>query len=107
MYISETVGSFLAHIPELSLSIPHERVIHSLREIIESTTDGNIAAFSRSLGLPKTTAWELIQGHFPPSLPFLLQLCYQFRLSLLQLLISDRAYQCSRTAYIARTNPKT
>jgi hypothetical protein len=89
MYISETVGSFLAHIPELSLSIPHERVIHSLRELIEATTDGNIAAFSRSLGLPKTTVWELIQGHFPPSLPFLLQLCYQFRVSLLQLLISD------------------
>ena len=89
MYISETVGSFLAHSPHLSLSIPHECVIQSLRELIEATTDGNLAAFSRSLGLPKTTLWELVQGHFPPSLPFLLQLCYQFRFSLLQVLIND------------------
>ena len=48
-----------------------------------------MAAFSRSVGLPKTTLWELVQGHFPPSLPFLLRLCYQFRLSLRQLLIMD------------------
>lgn len=45
-----------------------------------------MAAFARSLSLPKTTLWELVQGYFPPSLPFLLQLCYQFRLSLLQIL---------------------
>jgi len=77
----------LAHIPQLSLSIPRESVIQSLRDLIAATTDGNVAAFSRSLGLPKTTLWELVQGYFPPSLPFLLQLCYQFRLSLLQVLI--------------------
>jgi hypothetical protein len=88
MYISKIVGSFLAHIPQLSLSIPHVSVIRSLRELIEATSDGNIAAFSRNIGLPKTTVWELVQGRFPPSLPFLIQLCYQFRLSLLQLLIS-------------------
>src|SRR5713226_1836006 len=86
-YIAETVGAFLAHIPQLSLSIPRESVIQSLRDLIAATTDGNVAAFSRSLGLPKTTLWELVQGYFPPSLPFLLQLCYQFRLSLLQVLI--------------------
>ncbi len=97
MYISETVGSFLAHIPQLSLSIPHQCVIHSLRELIDATTDGNIAAFSRSLGLPKTTVWVLVQGHFPPSLPFLLQLCYQFRLSLLQLLISGEHIEPSES----------
>src|SRR5205823_2296508 len=56
------------------------------RNLISSTTEGNIAAFARNLRLPKTTLWELVQGYFPPSLPFLLQLCYQFRLSLLQFL---------------------
>lgn len=89
MYISEIVGSFLAHIPQLSLSIPRVSVICSLRELIEATTDGNVAAFSRNMGLPKTTVWELVQGRFPPSLPFLIQLCYQFHLSLLQILIGD------------------
>ncbi len=87
MYIAETVGDFLTHIPQLSLSIPRECVIQSLRDLIAATTEGNVAAFSRSLGLPKTTLWELVQGYFPPSLPFLLQLCHQFHLSLLQLLI--------------------
>jgi hypothetical protein len=89
MYISEIVGTFLAHIPQLSLSILHVSVLRSLRGLIEATTDGNIAAFSRNVGLPKTTVWELVQGRFPPSLPFLLQLCYQFRLSLLQILIGS------------------
>ncbi|MFL5627228.1 MAG: TniQ family protein [Ktedonobacteraceae bacterium] len=87
IYIAETVGGFLAHIPQLSLSIPRECVIQSLRDLMIATTGGNVAAFSRNLGLPKTTLWELVQGYFPPSLPFLLQLCYQFRLSLLQFLI--------------------
>jgi hypothetical protein len=89
MYISETVGSFLANISQISHPVPHECVIHSLRDLIEATMYGNLALFSRSLGLPKTTVWELVQGHFPPSLPFLLQLCYQFRLSLVQVLIND------------------
>jgi hypothetical protein len=86
MYRAETTGGFLAHMPQLSLSIPRECVIQSLRDLIAATTEGNMAAFSRSLGLPKTTLWELVQGYFPPSLSFLLQLCHQFRLSLLQFL---------------------
>ncbi len=87
MYIAETVGGFLNYMPQLSLLIPREGVIQSLRDLIATTAGGNIAAFSRSVGLSKTTLWELVQGYFPPSLPFLLQLCYQFRLSLLQFLI--------------------
>jgi len=74
--------------PQLPPAIPLKRVVQSLREIIAATTEGNVAAFSRNLGLPKTTLWELVQGYFPPSLPFLLQLCYQFRLSPLRLLSS-------------------
>jgi hypothetical protein len=87
MYIAETVGSFLAHVQRLPFSIPQGNFIQSLRDLIAATSDGNMAAFSRSVGLPKTTLWELIQGHFPPSLPFLLRLCVQFRRSLLQLLV--------------------
>lgn len=85
-FIAETVGDFLAHMPQLSLPIPREGVTKSLREMIAATAEGNMAAFSRNLGLSKTTLWELVQGNFPPSLPFLLQLCYQFRLPLLQVL---------------------
>ncbi len=88
IYIAEAVGGFLAQMPQLSLAIPREGVIQSLRDLIAATTEGNIAALARSLGQSKTTLWELVQGHFPPSLPFLLQLCYQFRLTLLQFLLS-------------------
>ncbi len=87
-YLAETVGDFLAHMPQLPLAIPRESVIQSLRDLIATTTDGNMAAFARSLGLPKTSLWELVQGYFPSSLPFVLQLCYQFRLPLLQILLS-------------------
>ena len=86
MYIAEMVGDFLSHISQLSQPIPREYAIQSLQNIITATTEGNMAAFSRKVGLPKTTIWELVQGHFPPSLPFLLHLCYQFHLSLFQIL---------------------
>lgn len=86
-YIAETVGGFLTHIPQLSPLIHREGVINSLRVLIAAITEGNMAAFSRNLGLPKTTLWELVRGYFPPSLQFLLRLCFQFRLSLMQLLI--------------------
>ena len=86
MYIAETVGDFLAHMPQLPLPMPQESFMQLLQNIIITTTEGNMAAFARNLGLPKTTLWELVQGRFPPSLPLLLHLCYEFRLSLLQLL---------------------
>jgi len=86
MYIAETVGDFLVHMPQLTLPMPQECFMQSLQNIIITTTEGNMAAFARNLGLPKTTLWELVQGRFPPSLPLLLHLCYEFRLSLLQLL---------------------
>ena len=86
-YLAEMVGDFLTHMPQLPLTIPHEGVIQSLRNLITTTTGGNMAAFARSLGLPKTSLWELMQGYFPPSLPFVLQLCYQFHLPLLPVLL--------------------
>jgi hypothetical protein len=73
--------------PQLPPAIPREGVLQSLRELIATTTDGNMAAFARSLGRPKTSLWELVQGYFPPSLPFVFQLCYQFRLPLLPFLL--------------------
>jgi hypothetical protein len=72
--------------PQLPLAIPREGVIQSLRNLIITTTDGK-AAFARSLGRPKTSLWELVQGYFPPSLPFVFQLCSQFHLPLLPLLL--------------------
>jgi TniQ len=86
-YLAETVGDFLTHIPRLPLAIPREGVIQSLRQLITTTADGNMAAFARSLRRPKTSLWELVQGYFPPSLPFVLQLCSQFHLPLLPLLL--------------------
>ena len=85
LYIAETVGCFLSYTSQLSLPIPRGDFVQSLQVLVSATTEGNVAAFSRRLGLPKTSLWELVQGHFPPSLPFLLQLSLQFRLPLLHL----------------------
>jgi len=63
-------------------------MIQALRDLIAAVSEGNVAAFARKLGLPKTTIWELVQGHCSPSLPFLLELCYQFHLSPLRFLSS-------------------
>ena len=87
IYIAEIVGAFLAYISPPSPPILPESFIKSLQQIIAATTEGNIAAFSRYLGLPKTTIWEMVQGRFPPALPFLFHLSLQFRLSLCQLLV--------------------
>ena len=86
MYFAETIGDFLARRSWLTPAIPREGAIQTLRNLIASATAGNTAEFARCFGLPKTTLWELVQGYFPPTLPFLLQLCYQFRLSFLQFL---------------------
>jgi TniQ len=86
-YVAETVGDFLAYMPQLPLTIPREGFIQSLRNLIATITDANMTAFARSIGRPKASLWELVHGYFPPSLAFLLQLCYQFRLSLLQFLL--------------------
>jgi len=103
-YIAETVGDFLAYMPQLPLSIPREGVIQSLQDLIATITDGNIAAFARSIRRPKTSLWELVQGYFPPSLPFLLQLCYQFHLPLLPFLLS-REQVAPSESLVSRERP--
>ncbi len=103
-YIAETVGDFLAYMPQLPLSIPREGVIQSLQDLIATITDGNIAAFARSIRRSKTSLWELVQGYFPPSLPFLLQLCYQFHLPLLPFLLS-REQVAPSESLVSRERP--
>jgi hypothetical protein len=105
-YLAETVGDFLAHMPQLPLVIPREGVIQSLRDLIATTTDGNMAAFARSLGRPKTSLWELVKGYFPPSLPFVLQLCYQFHLPLLPLLLGREQVAPGESPVLQEQPPK-
>lgn len=50
---------------------------------------GNLAAFARLVGVPKTTMWELAAGTFPPQLPLLLRLCLYLQVPLLDLLIGE------------------
>lgn len=105
-YLAETVGDFLAHMPQVPLAIPRKSVIQSLRDLIAMTTDGNIAAFARSAGRPKTSLWELVQGYFPPSLPFVLQLCYQFHLSLLPFLLGGEQVAPGESPVSQEQTPK-
>jgi len=105
-YLAETVGDFLAHMPQVLLAIPREGVIQSLRDLIATTTDGNMAAFARNIGRPKTSLWELVQGYFPPSLPFVLQLCYQFHLPLLPFLLGGEQVAPGESPVSQEQTPK-
>ncbi|WP_201387642.1 TniQ family protein [Ktedonobacter sp. SOSP1-52] len=94
IYIAETMENFVAYASQLSSPIPTADFIQSLQNLVSNTTQGNMAAFSRQTGLSKTTLWELTHGVFPPSLPLLSQLCWQYRLSLHQLLIGSEVTTC-------------
>lgn len=65
-----------------------------------------MAAFARSLGRPKTSLWELMQGYFPTSLPFVLQLCSQFHLPLLPLLLGREQVAPGESPVLQEQPPK-
>ncbi len=74
--------------------------------LIQRETQGNLAAFARSIGLPKTTLWELATGRFLPQLPVLLRLCVQLQVSLSALLIGTEEVRtrASGASFPARSN---
>ena len=56
---------------------------------IEQTTQGNIAAFARLIGLPRNQVWMWSKTQVLPQLLALLKICYVFKLSLLEFLTED------------------
>jgi transcriptional regulator with XRE-family HTH domain len=89
VWVMNNLGSIVANSPNLS-HIAKEQVAQSLQLSIEQTTQGNIAAFARFIGLPKNQVWMWSKGQVLPQLSVLLKICYLLNLSLLEFLTNDK-----------------
>lgn len=88
IWVINNLGSIIAN----SLNIPiiaKEKVAQSLGACIEQTTQGNVAAFARLIGLPRNQVWMWSKSQVLPQLLALLKICYVFKLSLLEFLTED------------------
>jgi len=88
VWIINNLGSILATSSNMPI-IAREKVAQSLSMCIEQTTQGNIAAFARLIGLPRNQVWMWSKSQVSPQLLALLKICYVFKLSLLEFLTED------------------
>lgn len=86
IWASHTVGELIAQIPDFSISLPTTTVAQSIQIVVNITHKGNIAAFARSLRLPKNTVWMWHQGKATPRLDVLLKICRGLGISLIDFL---------------------
>lgn len=101
--IAEWVGALVAYASTTTSAVPRAIFTSALANLANRSMQGNLAAFARLVGLPKTTLWELASGDFPPQLPMLLHLCRHLQISLLDLLIWEGVHLSS--APIPRSSP--
>jgi len=80
------VGEILAAAPTLAEKPLQRRVMEALADVVETATEGNIAAFARSLRLDKCTVWQWMTGVHLPSLDLLVRVCAHQGISLLHVL---------------------
>lgn len=82
------LGDILSKSPQLEIT-QIKKVSQSFQNIINQTTEGNIAAFARLIGFPKNKVWMWSKGKVLPQLSTLLKICYLLDLSLLEFLTKD------------------
>lgn len=70
------IGELIASAPCLPLPLPKESVAKSVRASIDLVAEGNVAAFARILGMPKSTVWGWNTGKVLPQLNMLLKICH-------------------------------
>jgi|SRR5919199_3580507 transcriptional regulator with XRE-family HTH domain len=85
-WVVESIGKLVAATPRLSSPPQRENIAKSLSLVIDTVTEGNVAAFARLLGMPKNTVWMWHTGKALPQLDALLKICYMFQISVLDLL---------------------
>lgn len=88
-WVVKSIGELLAATPRLSSPPRRENIIKSLRTVVDIVTEGNVAAFSRLLGMPKNTVWMWHTGKVLPQLDVLLKICYLLEISLLDFVQND------------------
>jgi len=93
--IAEWVGALMVYAATTTSPVPRASFTTALANLTSRSMQGNLAAFARLVGVPKTTLWELASGAFPPQLPMLLWLCQHLQISLLDLFIGEGEYPSS------------
>jgi len=82
LWITETLGNLVACIPQAN-SFPEKiNISEALKQVIEITHQGNIAAFSRVFGFPKNTVWTWCNSKNQPELGAILKICNCLNISL-------------------------
>ncbi len=82
LWIAETLGDFVAFIPQAQYLLDKIDISKALKQTVEITHEGNIAAFSRTFGLPKNTVWMWCKGASKPELGAILKICHCLDISL-------------------------
>jgi hypothetical protein len=78
--IVEWVGALLVYTATTTAPVPRASfTTTALASLVSRRMQGNLAAFARLVGVPKTTLWELASGAFPPQLPMLPRVCRHLR----------------------------
>lgn len=89
------VAKNLEDLLSLNLDLFVINISRSLNKIADEFTEGNIAALSRLLQMPKNTVWLWCKGKNKPSLESLLILCYRLKINLVDLL-TERTFCLSK-----------
>lgn len=87
-WVIKNIGELLAYTSCMSVTPERERVASAFRLCITKTTQGNIAAFARKLGLLKSAVWQWQSGKALPQLFVLLKICHALGISLLEFLFN-------------------
>jgi transcriptional regulator with XRE-family HTH domain len=85
-WATHALGGVVARLPGISIEPKRERIRRVVSDAVEHLADGNVAAFARSLGLPRGTVENWRQGKRIPEMDMLLRLCYRLDLSLCEVL---------------------
>ncbi|MDJ0715812.1 MAG: hypothetical protein QNJ54_16535 [Prochloraceae cyanobacterium] len=94
IWIAKTLGELISFIPLASSLVQKAHIPKAFNQIIDTTHEGNIAAFARTFGLPKNTVWMWSKGKSTPELKMLLTICYCLDISLLDLItLKKKAFE--------------
>ena len=79
-WVSNSIGDLLKNTVSTKDPSPLQ-ISQNLSFLVETISEGNIAAFSRSINIPKNTFWLWCKGKNLPSLNALLKICYYINIS--------------------------
>lgn len=86
LIIAEQVGQLISLLETNEMVVRRENIGYFFNICVKKYTNGNIAEFSRLVGVPKTTVWGWTQGENVPPLEQLVSICSNLGISLVDAL---------------------